>query len=315
MTDRSYIRVPETSRFTAMQQIAVGTAGMFLAPIYWYLASRRGAPGLAFRTECAKLGMRLLISRRNVMPIKFIYLCLFGPMDSTRYFEFDILWDTLSRMTFQTYLDVSSPRLFPALAVDRNHAVRAHLINPDVKDLYVSKMLIQSMGIQERCQLHDCLISDAPFSPGTFDLITSISVVEHIPDDQSALKKMWSLLRPGGRLLMTVPCSSKASEQYIDRDKYGILAPAEDGYYFWQRFYDGQELEDRIFAVAGRPSRRVVYGEKKPGSFQENAARKRADRYYPLWKEPYMMAREYRRYAAIEDLPGEGVVVLEFDKP
>jgi SAM-dependent methyltransferase len=236
-------------------------------------------------------------------------------MDSTRYFEFDILWDTLSRMTFQTYLDVSSPRLFPALAVDRNHAVRAHLINPDVKDLYVSKMLIQSMGIQERCQLHDCLISDAPFSPGTFDLITSISVVEHIPDDQSALKKMWSLLRPGGRLLMTVPCSSKASEQYIDRDKYGILAPAEDGYYFWQRFYDGQELEDRIFAVAGRPSRRVVYGEKKPGSFQENAARKRADRYYPLWKEPYMMAREYRRYAAIEDLPGEGVVVLEFDKP
>jgi hypothetical protein len=114
---------------------------------------------------------------------------------------------------------------------------------------------------------------------------------------------------------MTVPCSSKASEQYIDRDRYGILAPAEDGYYFWQRFYDRQELEDRIFAVAGRPSRQVVYGEKKPGSFQENAARKRADRYYPLWKEPYMMAREYRRYASIEDLPGEGVVALEFDKP
>jgi SAM-dependent methyltransferase len=314
MTERSYIRVPASSRFTAMQKIAVGAAGMLLSPVYWFLASLRGAPGLTVRAECAKLGLRLFFSRRNVMPVKFIYLYLFGPMDSTRYFEFDILWDALSGMTIKEYLDVSSPRLFPAILVDKNPSVRAHMINPDARDLHVSRMLIQSMGIKERCQLHDCLISDAPFQPETFDLITSISVIEHIPDDRSAVQKMWSLLKPRGRLWITVPCSSKSSEQYIDRNEYGILSPAESGYFFWQRFYDSQELEDRIFALTGPPSRRAVYGEKIPGSFQKNAARKRADRYYPLWKEPYMMAREYRRYESIEELPGEGVVAMEFIK-
>lgn len=315
MAEKSYIRVPTSSRFTAMQKIAVGTTGMLLSPVYWSLAATRRAPGLTFRAECAKLGLRLLLCHRNVMPLKFIYLCLFGPMDSTRYFEFDILWGALSGTPFEKYLDVSSPRLFPAILVDKNPSIRAHMINPDAADLHVTRMLIQSMGIKERCHLHGCLITDAPFQPETFDLITSISVIEHIPDDRRAVQKIWSLLRPRGRLWITVPCSSFSAEQYIDRNEYGILSPAEDGYFFWQRFYDSRELEDRIFTFTGPPSRRAVYGEKQAGSFQKNAARKRADRYYPLWKEPYMMAREYRCYDSIEELPGEGVVAMEFVKP
>jgi SAM-dependent methyltransferase len=314
MTERSYIRVPAPSRFTAMQKIAVGAAGILLSPVYWFLASKRGAPGMTFRAKCAKLGVRLFFSRRNVMPMKFIYLNLFGPMDSTRYFEFDILGGALSRMTIKEYLDVSSPRLFPAILVDENPSVRAHMINPDARDLHVSRMLIQSMGIQERCRLHDCLISNAPFEPEKFDLITCISVIEHIPDDRCAVEKMWSLLKPQGRLWITVPCSAKSSEQYIDRNEYGILSPAENGYFFWQRFYDSEKLKDRIFSLTGPPSRQAVYGEKIPESFQKNAARKRADRYYPLWKEPYMMACEYRRYESIEELPGEGVIAMEFIK-
>jgi len=316
MVERSYIRVPVSSRFTAMQKLAVGTTGMLLSPVYWSLAAlhRDRVPGLTFRAECAKLGLRLLFSRRNAMPLKYIYLCLFGPMDSTRYFEFDVVWGALSGTIFKTYLDVSSPRLFPAILANENPAVRAHMINPDTRDLQLTKMLIQSMGIKERCHLHECSIADAPFQPETFDLITSISVIEHIPDDYRAIHTLWSLLKPRGRLWITVPCSSSSSEQYIDRNEYGCLTPVGNGYFFWQRFYDNRELEDRIFTVTGRPSRRAVYGEMTAGSFQKNAARKRADRYYPLWKEPYMMACEYRRYDAIEDLPGEGVIAMEFIK-
>jgi hypothetical protein len=36
---------------------------------------------------------------------------------------------------------------------------------------------------------------------------------------------------------------------------------------------------------------------------------------YPVWREPYMMATEYRTFPSLEALPGEGVVVLEFVKP
>ena len=56
----------------------------------------------------------------------------------------------------------------------------------------------------------------APFAPASFDVITCISTVEHVgldvygqgPDefgDEVALRHMRRLLRPGGRLLLTVP--------------------------------------------------------------------------------------------------------------
>jgi SAM-dependent methyltransferase len=312
--ERSYIRVPSQARFSVLQKLVVGTLGLSLSPMYWLLASKVGVPGLSFRAECAKLGLRLIFSRHNVMPVEFVYLCLFGPMDSTRYFEFDFLWHALSSSTLKDYLDVSSPRLFPAILLYKKPSCLAHLVNPDPKDLHRTRQLVESMGFQNRCRLHECLISDAPLSPASFDVISSISVMEHIPDDREALRKMWSFLRPGGRLLITVPCASRSSEQYIDRNEYGILASERNGFFFWQRFYDRSQLEDRFFTVTGPPKKMVVYGEKERGSFQKNAARKRADRYYPLWREPYMMACEYRHYPSIEELPGEGVIALEFIK-
>lgn len=314
MIEKNYIRVPAPYHSTILQKAMVGAMGLLLSPLYWFAAFLRKAPGLEFRGECAKLGLKLLCGRRNLMPGNFIYYCLFGPMDSTRYFEFDVLWDFISEMTFSRYLDVSSPRLFPTIVMDRKPQAMAHLINPDVNDLRISKMLIQSVGMQDRCQLHDCIIANAPFPEESFDLITSISVIEHIPDDRGALQKMWSLLKPGGRLLITVPCAASASEQYIDRYEYGILPPDENNSFFWQRFYDSRSLSERLFTITGSPTRQVIYGEKHAGSFQKNAAKKRADRYYPLWKEPYMMACEYCRYESIEELPGEGVVALEFYK-
>ena len=36
---------------------------------------------------------------------------------------------------------------------------------------------------------------------------------------------------------------------------------------------------------------------------------------YPFWREAYMMATEYRMFPSMEELPGEGVVMLEFIKP
>jgi SAM-dependent methyltransferase len=314
MGDRSYIRVPSRSRFSVLQKLTIGAMGISLSPIYWFLASKFGVPGLSFRAECAKLGLRLIFSRHNAMPAKFVYLCLFGPMDSTRYFEFDFLWYALSEATFKEYLDVSSPRLFPTILLYKKSSCSAQLINPDVKDLNITRKLVKSMGLGNRCRLHECLISEAPFSPASFDVISSISVLEHIPDDREALRKMWSFLKPGGRLLITVPCAARSSEQYIDRNEYSILAPAEEGFFFWQRFYDRPQLEARFFKVTGPPLRMVVYGEKEGGTFQRNAARKRADRYYPLWREPYMMACDYRYYQSIEELPGEGVTAMEFIK-
>ena len=44
-----------------------------------------------------------------------------------------------------------------------------------------------------------------PFPDGTFDLVTALDVLEHIDDDQGALREVVRVLRPGGTFLATVP--------------------------------------------------------------------------------------------------------------
>lgn len=42
-----------------------------------------------------------------------------------------------------------------------------------------------------------------------FDVITCVSVLEHIQDHRSAMKSMYRLLNPGGRLILTCPYNEK----------------------------------------------------------------------------------------------------------
>jgi hypothetical protein len=140
-------------------------------------------------------------------------------------------------------------------------------------------------------------------------------VLEHILADSTAIEMMWSLLCPGGRLILTLPCMAQPLEQYISRNGYGVLSPGYDGYTFWQRYYDEERLNSVIFNITGAPTKMVVYGERKYGLFYRNQSMKRLlGRYYPYWRESYMMAKEYRYFKTVAELPGEGVVMLEFIK-
>jgi SAM-dependent methyltransferase len=44
-----------------------------------------------------------------------------------------------------------------------------------------------------------------PFADASFDLVTSFDVLEHVEDDLAALGELARVLRPGGRLAVTVP--------------------------------------------------------------------------------------------------------------
>ena len=49
-------------------------------------------------------------------------------------------------------------------------------------------------------------VEDARFAPGTFGAIGMFDVIEHIDNDRSFLSHVVPLLKPGGRLYLTVPC-------------------------------------------------------------------------------------------------------------
>jgi SAM-dependent methyltransferase len=153
------------------------------------------------------------------------------------------------------------------------------------------------------------------YLPSSFDLVTSVSVVEHIVDDTAAVAAIWHMLRPGGRLLMTVPCAHTATDEYTDIDEYRLICRGEDGFVFWQRYYDEDSLERRIWSVTGRPASMRIYGEASAGLYDKNVRQKRLDPDYPYWREPLMMGVEYKYFENFDELVGMGVVAMEFVKP
>ena len=44
-----------------------------------------------------------------------------------------------------------------------------------------------------------------PFADASFDVVTAMDIVEHIDDDKAASCEIFRVLKPGGRLLVTVP--------------------------------------------------------------------------------------------------------------
>jgi len=52
-------------------------------------------------------------------------------------------------------------------------------------------------------------LTQLPFADGAFDVVVCNSVLEHIPQDGRALAEMSRVLRPGGRLVLTVDCDER----------------------------------------------------------------------------------------------------------
>lgn len=310
---KTYTHVPPAKTPTRVERLTRVVAGAALFPIYWLGARPFGLPGLGFGIDSFRLGLRSLPNKKDDVSYAEIYRMLFAPIESTRYIEFGLAWDFVSDIAIGRYLDVSSPRLFPLALMRRRKGAVADLINPDPEDLKTTAQLVGTCGFVNRCTLSDRLIQELPLDCNTFDLITSLSVVEHIPEDTRAVRRMWELLKPGGRLVMSVPCAAIAEEQYIDVNHYGLQRPDENGFVFLQYVYDAALLQERFYKVLGEPARHSVYGERVPGSLRSGFIKKWSGE-YPRWKEPYIMARGFQRYETVSDLPGEGVIVMEFKK-
>lgn len=88
-----------------------------------------------------------------------------------------------------------------------------------------------------------------PFADGTFDRVIASEVLEHVTDDQQALREVFRVLRPGGTLAATVPSWLPEQICWALSDEYH--APFVEGGHV--RIYSEPTLRARLRQAGLRP--------------------------------------------------------------
>ena len=280
-------------------------------------AERRSAPGTEFARFGRRIGMRLIPGATSLAASY-----LLTPVSITRYFEFEFASENIPADA-EHCLDVSSPRLFSLFVASRRPSANIEMLNPDGADAATTTAVAARLGyanlavaslpvgaLAERIERYDC--------------IWSISVVEHVIEradgdegDMQAMRLMYDALRPGGRLIVTVPVDRSYWIEYRDQDYYGLnTSPTASGKYFFQRLYDEQTIRSRLVEPLGRePTYMAWFGERVSGVFQAYERAWIANGPDETLEDPRRIADEYDAYESWASMPGFGVCGIVIDKP
>lgn len=209
-----------------------------------------------------KLKMRLLIyCQLHRMPsLKQALRIFINPIDSTRDIEFSYLIKFLQQNNLkpENILDISSPFIMAYVLSAKGNVIKTD-INPAEKEM-IKENLSLSFKLEDGTKLS--------FADNTFDLVYSISVIEHIYQKYTeAVTEMIRVLKPGGYLYLTFPVAAQHMEEWLDQKAY----PAQyenAGKAFYQYRFDNDDV-DRILAGLKDVEviDRSVYWEKTDGEY------------------------------------------------
>ena len=81
------------------------------------------------------------------------------------------------------------------------------LTGVDIDDRFVAdfRRAVAARGLAERIDAVAAAGAAVPLPDGCADAVTCFTVLEHVPDEAAALAEMRRLLKPGGRLVLSVP--------------------------------------------------------------------------------------------------------------
>ncbi len=145
--------------------------------------------------------------------------------------EYRFVFEQLTQAFPKTVLDVGTGRTaLPQLMRTCGFLVTAI---DNIRDYWPSGMVNRHYHV-----LDDDIL--APNTGGPFDFITCVSTLEHIRDHARAMRNMLSLLRPGGRLVVTFPYNEKSYVENVYALPGSIGA---DKYPFVTQVFSRNQLE------------------------------------------------------------------------
>lgn len=191
--------------------------------------------------------------RNDWVGLKRTAKVLVCPVDLWRYVEFPFILSHLGKQNnaSQDILDISSPKLLSLYIAQK--------FNCNITATDIVPRTIDEVNWYKRANSKKNLwgkIEDAKrlsFADETFSIVYSVSVLEHIGNDSDikAIKEMARVLKPGGKLLITVPLVTTYTEEWKERDVFGCQVRSSDRNVFFSRYYDVNSLQSRLIGPSG----------------------------------------------------------------
>jgi len=194
-----------------------------------------------------------------------------NPIDSTRVIEFSYLlrFIELSGIKPKIILDVSSPYILAYLLSKIGKVVKTDINIEEKKNILESENLFFMPGNA----------TNLPFENNSFDLVYSISVIEHIYGNYfNAVREMVRVTRPKGHIYLTFPVSSVRTEEWLDKNIYGHQHKENGRFFFQYRFNESDLHHICCCAENVEILARSIYWEKKRGRY---------DKYILLMRKEY----------------------------
>lgn len=150
-----------------------------------------------------------------------------------------------------------------------NRWPRARLAGIDINQSSLEKARALLASVEIRCAGAE----NIPFPDQSFDYVTCLEVLEHLPPElrSQAFVEMWRVLRPAGRLIMTVP---------------------HDGWFAWM---DSNNVRHRFPWIY----KRLVGRGKRDGNYEKMSRMVEWHHHFNL-KELEILAGERWKVAAVE---------------
>lgn len=273
--------------------------------------------------EFNRFGKRLVISKvlkgKKLSPLDSVLFV--NPVSCVRYFEFSFADNIVERQEKikrrRHALDISSPRIWP-LWLGEKRNVYVTMVNPDRHDLANSKKIARYIKYYDRITFKDDADATAlPFSNHSFDIITSISVIEHINGDGDTrmMSEIARLIVPGGIAIITFPVRPEHTNEYRKDDPYGTQEFVQGKGVFFQRLYDFESIQNRILCQDSlKEISRQYYVENPPGWFRGYEQRWIRQGLSWVVNDPIFMTKHFFEAGAAHPTDRMGICCLALER-